>query len=188
MNKDDLLLIKEWQTGDISAYDTLVKRYKEQIYLLAFQITGNHQDANDISQLTFIQVYKSVNKFKGHSKFSTWLQRIAVNLSINYKKKELRHEHENLDEDTLDYKYVDRMPKWINNPVDEIEAKELVQQIKNAMDSLSVGEKVVFILRVHQGLSYKEIASTLNCPVGTVMSRLNSARKRLRNRLKNYVI
>ena len=67
MNEDDFLLIKEWQSGDVLAYDKLVQRYKEQIYLLAFQITGNHEDANDISQETFIQVYKSVNQFKSNT-------------------------------------------------------------------------------------------------------------------------
>jgi len=76
----------------------------------------------------------------------------------------------------------------IENPLEVVEAKELAQRINEAMNSLPVAEKVVFILRVHQGLSYKEMAQTLGCPVGTVMSRLNRARRRLRDKLKDYVI
>jgi RNA polymerase sigma-70 factor (ECF subfamily) len=75
-----------------------------------------------------------------------------------------------------------------NNPLENVEAKELAGRIKEAMDSLPVAERAVFILRVHQGLLYKEIAQALSCPAGTVMSRLNRARRRLRDKLKDYVI
>lgn len=188
MKESDILLVKECQAGDISAFDELVQQYRKQIYQLAYQMTGSHEDADDISQETFIQTYKSISKFKGKSKFSTWLRRIAINLSINHLKKELRHEHEPLDEEILDNKGCPLISKWVNNPVEVVEAKELVQQIKEAMYSLPTGEKVVFILRVHQELSYKEIAKAVGCPIGTVMSRLNRARRRLRDKLKDYVI
>ena len=188
MKETDSLLVKKYQAGDISAFDKLVKRYRKQIYHLAYTITGCHEDADDISQETFIQVFKSIGKFKGRSKFSTWLWRIAINLSINHLRKESRHDHEPLNEAILDSEDCLFISRRADNPSEVVEAKELVQRIKEAMDSLPVGEKVVFILRVHQGLSYKEIAETLGCPVGTVMSRLNRARRRLRDKLKDYVI
>lgn len=186
--ENDNLLVKECQAGDISAFDKLVKRYMKQIYQLAYQIVGNHEDADDISQEAFIQAYKSISKFKGRSKFSTWLRRIAVNLSINHLRKKSRHEHEPLDEEILDSKDCSLIFSWANNPAEAVEAKELAQQIKEAMESLPEGEKAVFILRVYHKLSYKEIAKTIGCPAGTVMSRLNRARRKLRDKLKDYVI
>lgn len=188
MKESDILFIKECQTGDISAFDKLIELHRKQIYQLAYQITGSHQDADDISQEAFIQAYKSIGKFKGRSKFSTWLRRIAINLSINHLKKESRHGQKSPDEEILNSRGYSLISSWTNNPLEEVEAKELAGRIKEAMDSLPVAEKVVFILRVHQGLSYKEIARTLSCPIGTVMSRLNRARRRLRDKLKDYVI
>jgi RNA polymerase sigma-70 factor (ECF subfamily) len=188
MKDNDILMVKECQAGDKRAYDKLVQHYKRQIYQLAFQISGSHHHANEISQEIFIQLYHSIKKFKGKSKFSTWLRRIAINLSINYLKKESRHEHAHLEEDI--FAKNDRSPihRLVNNPVEEIEANELAQHIKKAMELLPIREKIVFILRIQHGLSYKEIAKTINCPIGTVMSRLYGARRRLRDKLKDYVI
>ena len=166
MKESDILLVKECQAGDISAFDKLVQRHRRQIYQLAYQMTGSHEDADDISQETFIQTYRSIDKFRGKSKFSTWLRRIAINLSINHLKKESRHQHKPLDEEILNNNDCALIPRWVNNPVEVVEAKELVQQIKEAIYSLPTGEKVVFILRVHQELSYKEIAKVLGCPIG----------------------
>ena len=173
---------------DVSAFDKLVERYKKQIYQLAYQMTGRHEDAEDISQETFMQAYKSIGKFKRKSKFSTRLYRIAINLSINHLKGESRYKHEVLDEEMLANRGRFFSAKWTSNPMEVVEAEELGQQIEEAIDSLPIGEKVVFILRVQQGLSYKEIAKTLGCPIGTVMSRLNRARGKLRDKLKAYVV
>ncbi len=188
MKDDDILLVKECQGGDKTAYDKLVQHYKRPIYQLAFLLSGSHHHANEISQETFIQLYHSLKKFKGKSKFSTWLRRIAINLSINYLKKESRHDHAHLEEDIFAKNDKSPIHGLVNNPVEEIEANELAQQINEAMELLPITEKVVFILRVQQGLSYKEIAKTIGCPIGTVMSRLNGARKRLRDLLKDYVV
>ena len=188
MQENDILLVKQCKAGDMSAFDKLVEMYRKQIYHLAYQMTGNHEDAEDISQEAFIRAYKSIGKFKEKSKFFTWLQRIAINLSINHLKKVSRYEHTHIDEERLDSEGCPLISGWENNPQKVIEAKELAQRIKEAMDSLPIGERVVFILRVNQELSYKKIAKTLSCPVGTVMSRLNRARTKLRDKLKDYVI
>jgi len=188
MEESDILLIKECQTGDISAFGKLVELHRKRIYQLAYQITGNHEDADDISQEAFIRAYRSVSKFKGESSFSTWLRRIAINLSINHLKKESRRGRESPDEEILDSRIYPPISEWADSPLEDVESKELAQKIRQAMDSLPVVERIVFILRVHQGLSYKEMAQTLGCPMGTVMSRLNRARRRLRDKLKDYVI
>jgi RNA polymerase sigma-70 factor (ECF subfamily) len=188
MQDNDILLVKECQAGDKSAYDKLVQRYKRQIYQFAFQLSGSHHHAHEISQETFIQLYRSIKRFKGKSKFYTWLRRITINLSINYLKKESRYEHAHLEEEVFANHDVSSIQGLVNNPVEEVEANELAQQIKKAMELLPIREKIVFILRIQQGLSYKEIAKTIDCPIGTVMSRLNGARRRLRDKLKDYVI
>jgi RNA polymerase sigma-70 factor (ECF subfamily) len=160
----------------------------KQVHQLAYFMCGSHTISNDISQETFVQTYKSIGKFKGKSKFSTWLQKITINVSINHLKKEIRHQHKTLDDETPDIKNNPNIKLEINNPVKNVETKELNQQIKAAIDSLPPGERAVFTLRIHHGLSYKEIAKTLDCPKGTVMSRLNSARRKLRDKLSNYII
>jgi len=186
--ESDILLIKECQMGDIAAFDRLVELHRKQIYQLIYQLTGSHEDADDISQEVFIRAYKSIGKFKGKSKLSTWLYRIAVNLSINHLKRESRRVHESSDKQTLSVRTDSLASSRVSNPLENVEAEELTQRIKESMESLPVAEKIVFVLRVYQELSYKEIARTLNCPVGTVMSRLNRARRRLRDRLRDYVI
>jgi RNA polymerase sigma-70 factor (ECF subfamily) len=188
MKEDDILLIKECQAGQVSAFDRLVEIYRKQIYHLAYCITGNHEDADDISQETFVRAYRAICDFKGKARFSTWLRRITINLSINHLKSESLRKNVVNDGGKLNGGNFSGIPARTDNPLENVEAEELAQQIKVAMDSLPVVEKVVFVLRVHQGLSYKEIAQSLGCPVGTVMSRLNRARRRLRNRLKNYVV
>jgi RNA polymerase sigma-70 factor (ECF subfamily) len=188
MTETDFLLVKKCQSGDKSAYDKLVHRYKKQIYQLAFHMCGSHTISNDISQETFIQSYKSIGKFKGKSNFSTWLQKITINVSINHLKKEMRFKHKPLDEQILDNKNSPNITVKINNPIENIEARELNQQIKAAVDSLPLNERAVFTLRNHYGLTYKEIAISLDCPKGTVMSLLNSARRKLRDKLSNYII
>ena len=185
--ESDILLAKEYQVGDIAAFDRMVVMHRKQIYQLAYQLTGSHEDADDISQEVFIRAYRSIGKFRGRSKVSTWLYRIAVNLSLNHLKKESRRAHKLLDEEILNSKIDSLISKW-TSPLENVEAGELAKKIREAMESLPAVERVVFILAVHQELSYKEIARTLNCPMGTVMSRLNRARRRLRDKLKDYVI
>jgi len=188
MKEDDILLIKECQAGQVSAFDRLVELYRKQIYQLAYCITGNHEDADDISQEAFVRAYRAIGEFEGRARFSTWLRRITINLSINHLKSESLRKNMVSDGEKLNSDNFSQIPARAGNPLENVEAEELAQQIKVAMDSLPVVEKVVFVLRVHQGLSYKEIAQSLGCPMGTVMSRLNRARRRLRDRLKNYVV
>jgi RNA polymerase sigma-70 factor, ECF subfamily len=185
--ESDILLIKGRQATDIADFDKIVDLHRKRVYQLAYQLTGSHEDADDISQEVFIRAYRSIAKFRGGSKLSTWLYRIAVNLSINHLKKKSRRSHELPNEEVLNTSFDSLVSDW-TNPLEDVEAKELAQQIKEATESLPVAEKVVFAMAVQQGLSYKEIARTLDCPIGTVMSRLNRARRRLRDKLKDYVI
>lgn len=186
--ESDILLIRERQATDIADFDRIVDLHRKQVYGLAYQLTGNHEDADDISQEVFIRAYRSIRKFRGKAKISTWLYRITVNLSINYMKKKLKYAHEHTDEEAFDGKADPIVPEQPGDPLQEIEAEELAQGIRMATESLPVKEKTVFILRVNQDLPYKEIARILDCPIGTVMSRLNRARRKLRDKLRNYIV
>jgi RNA polymerase sigma-70 factor (ECF subfamily) len=182
----DILLMGERQAADIADFDRIVDLHRKQVYGLAYQLTGSHEDADDISQEVFIRAYKSIRKFRGRAKLSTWLYRITVNLSINHLKKKPGHKH--TDEGIFSAGVDPVVPDWSSNPLQDVEAEELAQGIRMATESLPAKERVVFILRVNQELSYKEIARALDCPVGTVMSRLNRARRRLRDKLRDYIV
>ena len=136
MKEDEILLIKECQAGQVSAFDRLVEIYRKQIYQLAYCITGNHEDADDISQETFVRAYRAIGDFKGKARFSTWLRRIAINLSINHLKGEsLRKNVVNGDE-KLNSENFSRIPAQAGNPLESVEAEELAQQIKVAVTTL----------------------------------------------------
>lgn len=186
--ESDILLTRERQASDIADFDRIVDLHRKQVYGLAYQLTGNHEDADDISQEVFIRAYKSIGKFRGGSRLSTWLYRITVNLSVNHLKKKSKHRHEYTDKDIPDTSPDSIVLDRSGNPLQDIEAEELAQRIRTAIESLPVEEKVVFVLRVNHDLSYKEIARTIDCPVGTVMSRLNRARRRLRDKLRDYIL
>lgn len=182
--QSDILLIKECQAGDISAFEKLVDMHKKQVYQIAYQFTWNHEDADDISQEVFMHAYKSIRKFRGDSQISTWLQRITINISINYMKKMSRSPH---NEELFDEAALSSIPADIKDPLDNIESGELIHKIRAAIRSLPIKERVIFILRVYRDMSYKEIARFLSCPEGSVMSGLYNAREKLKNKLKDYI-
>ena len=183
--ENDFLLIKECQSGSIEAFNEIVRTNREQIHKLAYHITGNFEDANDISQEVFIRAYKSINTFKGNASVSTWLRRIAINLSINHIKKESKHQNTREIFREEDYS---SLLRHISTPLDIIETKELSQRISESIRSLPLKERIVFVLQVQHGLSYREIADSVCCPLGTVMSRLDRARRILRDKLKDYIV
>jgi RNA polymerase sigma-70 factor, ECF subfamily len=183
--ENDVLLMKECKTGSITAFEEIVKIHRDKIYKLVYHIIGNFEDADDVSQEVFIQAYKSIKTFRGDASVSTWLRRIAINVSINHIKRESKHQKNReflCDED------FESLLSDIHAVPDIIESKELAHKINESIRSLSLNERVIFVLRVQQGLSYQEIANTVGCSQGTVMSRLNRARKKLRDKLKNYIV
>jgi len=182
--QDKANLINEFKAGSMQAFDRIVNLYRKQVFQTAYHFTGCYEDADDISQEVFIQAYRSIGKLKENSKFSTWLQRITINISINYLRKNSRHQNNETCTDEMTY-----LESFSTNidPLFDMESKELTIEIRNAIVSLPVTERAVFILKAYQDLSYKEIAQVLKCPEGTVMSRLNRARRMLRDKLKDYV-
>lgn len=183
MVKDvDAPLVDRFKRGEEKAFDELVKKYMKRIYYLAYSLTNNHADALDLSQEAFIKAYRSIHRFRGRSSFYTWLYRITVNICLNHLKKEAKKKEVSFDE-RIEVAQVD----WWSNPKKALENKELQENLTRAIDSLPPQQKAVFTLRYLEGLSHKEIASTLGCSIGNVKANLFHALQKLRNKLKGYV-
>ena len=181
--KEERMLITQAKNGNVSAFETLVKKYQNSIYYLCRRMTGSHQSADDVSQETFIKAYFALNSFKDGMNFFTWIRKIAVNNSLNFIKVSKREEP-----------LGDSAEKIAGNsslgqelPHEMLQRNQTEQKFKKALKALPSEQKIVFILRVYENLSYKEIAQLLDISKGTVMSRLSRAREKLKLSMAEYV-
>jgi len=185
-------LITAFQGGDRTAFDKLVLKHKNKVFNLCYWMIGDYQEANDTAQETFIKVFGSLKKFRFESSFSTWLFRIAVNTCKNrLKSSEFRQKKKTISLDNPGDPETDRSLSQIKDeapsPSIELERKERMMLIKEAIDSLSVEQKEVVVLRDIEGLSYEEIVDITGLNVGTLKSRLARARLNLRNKLRSLI-
>ncbi len=184
------VLVKKSQEGDSLSFEELVKRYEKKIYNLAYRIMGNKEDANDILQETFLEAFRKLSSFKGKSKFSTWLYRIAVNLCLMKKRREKKIDEVPLDmpiltkeEDEIKGELRD---DWSKNPLATLENKEVRKKLSKAIDSLPEEYRTVILLRGVNGLSNEEVAKMLKISLPAVKSRLHRARLFVRDQLSQY--
>lgn len=186
----DLERVRASQAGDRGAFDQLVDQYKEIVYSVAYRFARDPDLAMDLAQDVFIRAYRGIKTFKGKSSFSTWLYRIAVNTCIDYTRRRARSiEPYTVPEEVAEY--ADSEPvgsEPVVGPVGLALSAELGEQIQQAIDALPSYHKSVFVLYEIRGLSYKEIAEVVGCSIGTVMSRLHYARKKLRAMLEPYLV
>ncbi len=180
--EEDMVLVRKVKEGDIDAFGELVQRYKQQIYFVAYRMTNNHTDADDLSQEAFIKAYESIGNFREKSSFSTWLYRIIMNMTINHLKKMGKKQIFTLDENISmeDNSYM-------NNPRKIAEQRELHEEITKAIGSLPLKQRAVVELAILEGLSHREIAQVLGCPEKTVSWRLFQARTKLKGKLSFVV-
>ena len=176
-HQEDAVLVRKAQEGDVDAFESLVREYQQMIYALCRHLTGAHQSADDLAQETFIKAYFALAKFDSRWPFYPWLRRIAVNTSLNYLKAR-RRERPLLDEAAAGRRDDSRPAQDL--PQARLEQAEFEEKFRRSIASLPDEQKSVFVLRFDEGLSYEEIARTLDLPHGTVMSRLNRARQKLR--------
>lgn len=174
---DDVELVPRIQEGDLDAFETLYHKYKNELYRTALVITSDRGAAEELLQDCFLRAYDHMDRVDGCSSLRPWLHRIIVNLSYNWAaKKRLRLISL---EDVFDRLLV--VPR--TSPERAFEREELLRVVDEAVRSLSMPQRAVVILFHLQGFSLAEIAYVLDCPVGTVKSRLHNARKALRQRL-----
>ena len=185
---DDELVLKS-QQGDVHAFDVLVERYHQKIYGLTYNMTSNREDAEDLTQEIFIKAFEALPRFKGKSSFYTWLYRIGVNKTINYRKKRNRKRALSLDsfdqEIKMDEAYHDLTAK--GSPLRSISLSELQIKLNEALQALSEKHRTVVVMHDMQGIPHDEIAKVVGASVGTVRSRLFYARRQMQNELSEFM-
>ncbi len=167
---NDFELINEALAGNMAAFEAIVKKYEPMVAKIIIPMLGNSYDADDIGQETFIRFYKSMEKFKGESQLSTYLARIAINLSLNEIKKRTKQRTLSSDDG---YSY--NMP---NGDVEE--SKDITDMVNSSLKVLDPKFRSVIVLRYIQGFSTRETASILSLPEGTVLSRLSRGQSKLK--------
>ena len=187
---DDKELIEKIVAKDHEAFKVMVDRYQALVLNTCYDLLGNRQDAEDVSQEVFFQVYKSVNKFRGEAKLSTWLYRIAVNRSLNFVRDHKRFRWlkslSSLLED--EGKRVEEVPASDSDRPDvELKMKEREVLLQKAIDSLPENQRAAFVLHTHEGLSYQEIAEVLQLPLSSAGSLIHRAKLNLQKKLFHYL-
>jgi RNA polymerase sigma-70 factor, ECF subfamily len=192
LSREDTVLIRAIQTGDMAAFDELVLKHKDRLFNLVYWFLGDYQDANDCAQETFIKAFKSINRFRFESAFSTWLYRIAINTCKNrikssayrWKKKTVSLEISN---GSKNGNPCSEIVNGSPTPAMALEKKERMMWIQKAINSLPEEQNQVLVLRDIQGLSYQDISDITGLNLGTVKSRLARGRLELKNKLKGRI-
>jgi RNA polymerase sigma factor (sigma-70 family) len=185
---DDEALVRRTQSGDTQAFDALWQKYSSRIYSLIYNMTSNHEDANDLLLEVFAKAYRSISGFRGRSSFYTWIHAIAVNMTINFVKKRGRRFQMSLDDlDSSvhnDKEFIELTAS--NTPTREVDLSELQQRLNEAMMKLSLEHRTVVTMFDIQGMPHAEIARILGVPEATVRSRLFYAHRQLQNYLEEF--
>ena len=176
------------QRGDEWAFQLLVRRFRKKIFSIAFGITLDTEESQDIVQEVFLQAYQSIGNFRGDASLSTWLHRITVNRCLNWKRRWARRfKWLHVSTDSTDDQSAAELESDLPSPESQVANTQIRQQIDNAMKMLPDQARAVFALREIEGLSYEEIADATGIKLGTVRSRLFHARKRLKEILQPLV-
>jgi len=184
--QDDGSLIIRCQAGDKRAFGILVEKYMKRAYYTALGLVGSHEDALDISQDAFVHAYRSISKFQpGRCGFFTWYYKILRNLCFNFLRDRAKHAHAFSEID--EQQQVLEIPDENYDPSVIAERNDMKDTLWKAISSLKEHEREIIVLKDFQNMSYKEIAEMLDCPVGTVMSRLFNARKQLKEKMERYL-
>ena len=172
------------RNGDRDAFGALVRKYQRRVYMTAFRMMRNHQDAHDVSQDAFIRAYRGIASFDGRSDFFTWLYRIVINVSLNHLRKARRHPALSLEEVVLPEPLLKQAG---DDPSSILQQKRLLLKVGEALDDLPETLKVTVVLVILEGMSYRDAAEVLKCSEGTVGWRIHEAREKLRARLGQYL-
>jgi RNA polymerase sigma-70 factor, ECF subfamily len=191
VDNDDAALIERCRAGDVAAFEPLVEKYRQRVWRLAYNLLRDREEAWDVAQEAFIRAYQALPSFRGQSAFYTWLYRIVMNVAADRARSRgargrafgtERVPEEDWDRELPDQNTTEEAP--------DVAAarREQRRKIDQALETLPEHHRKIVVLSDLEGLSYREIADTLEIPMGTVMSRLHNARKRLRDALKPLLL
>ena len=188
-NELDLELVKRVQSGDKAAFDVLVRKYQHRIGAVIGRFVHDYAESQDIAQETFIRAYRAINNFRGDAQFYTWLYRIAVNTAkkflLDMKRDPTVSENAfRSNDDDDETSWVKHEPIADETPETVLAAKEIAAAVNAALLALPNDLQQALTLREIEGMSYEEIGEVMNCPIGTVRSRIFRAREAISNKVK----
>ncbi len=185
--ESDAELVSRSQKGDYSAFDALVTKHRGRVYAMIQNMVKNEADAWDLAQEVFVKVWKALPKFEARARFSTWMYRITHNVVYDWMRKRKFETVGELDDNVLNRERIavgaTATPAHGARPDEALVQAELRKKIEGALEKLNPEHRETILLREVQGLEYKEIADVMDCSIGTVMSRLFYARKKLQTLL-----
>jgi len=176
----DLKLIRRARNGDSRAFARLVEQYQRPLYACIIRIVRAHDLADDVIQESFIRVFRSLHRFDEKYPFYPWLRRIGINLALNRLRSESARAHVTLTG-------FDQQAPAEDNPAAGTERADMLRCLNEALQQLPEEQRIIFQLRTVEEMSYQEIAQALDISMGTVMSRLNRARSKLREKVRHYL-
>lgn len=182
-NLDDELVARV-QQGDKRAFDLLVIKYQHRIVQVVNRYVKDHSEAQDVAQETFIKAYRALANFRGDSAFYTWLYRIAINTAKNFLMAKSRRSSD-YEVDVQEAEQIENAPQLqgLDTPEQLLLNDEILQVVHTTIDELPEDMRMAIMLRELEGMSYEEIAQIMNCPIGTVRSRIFRAREAIDNKL-----
>src|SRR5207245_4613361 len=184
----ELDVVRRCQAGDTEAFDELVTRYRTRVFSMIYNMVHSEQDAWDLAQDSFLKAWKSIKRFRGRSSFYTWIYRIVMNVTIDWlRKKQVKGAGAEFN-DAIQLREIEpasrTSPKADPLPHERMERSEIRERIDNAIAQISPEHRAVILMKEIEEMQYHEIAEALGCSIGTVMSRLFYARKKLQNLLR----
>lgn len=181
---DDRQLVERAARGDREAFGALVQRHQDRVFNLSYQVVRNREDALDVAQEAFVKAFASLSSFKGDASFTTWMHRIVVNLAIDCLRRRRRGDATSYDDRVAVPEEGDVGPAARENPETTLGARQVRSLLSRGLEALPPTHRAVLVLREIEGLTYEEIARAVGCNVGTVMSRLFYARRKLQKALR----
>ena len=172
-------IIRSVLRGNVNDFEKLVTAYEKNVYNIALKMVGDPDDAADMTQETFIKAYRALSGFRGDSKFSSWLYRIASNVCLDFLRSRSRHPQVSLSTVDEDGQAPVELPDMRQNPEEQLMKKLGMEAVRRGLEQLPEQQRQILVLRELGGLSYAELAQTLGLEEGTVKSRIFRARKRL---------
>ena len=172
-------IIRSVLRGNVNDFEKLVTAYEKNVYNIALRMVGDPDDAADMTQETFIKAYRALSGFRGDSKFSSWIYRIASNVCLDFLRSRSRHPQVSLSTVDEDDRATFELPDMRQNPEEQLMKKLGMEAVRRGLEQLPEQQRQILVLRELGGLSYAELAQTLGLEEGTVKSRIFRARKRL---------
>ena len=185
----DQLLVERVQRGDKRAFDLLVRKYQHRVIAVINRYVRDPDEAMDVAQETFVKAYRALDRFRGESAFYTWIFRIAVNTAKNHiVSRGRRPPDADIEVEEAEHYEGGEWLHELANPENELFKDELERAVYRALEKLPEDLRTAVTLREFDGLSYEEIAEVMDCPVGTVRSRIFRAREAIDNEIRQWIV